>query len=311
MPSSKSVNQTSKANKMGLLDGFEALRVKTSGAEIAVRTGGDGPPLLLVHGYPQTKTIWHKVAPALAKHFTLIMPDLRGYGESSKPATADDCSTYSKREMAHDLVEVMANLGHDRFQVAGHDRGGRVAHRMAADWPQQVERLCVLDIAPTREMYARTDMAFARAYWHWFFLIQPAPLPEKMILANPEAYFLRSMSIGGKTPLRSYDHFHEDAQREYLRCLSDPDTVHAMCNDYRAAASIDLIHDDADGDKKLSCPMHVIWGKRGVIERCFDAPTLWKLRAHHVTGERFDCGHYIPEERPEETIQSFLGFFEH
>ncbi len=294
---------------MGLLDGFEARRITTSGAEIAMRLGGDGPPLLLVHGYPQTKTIWHAVAPELAKHFSLVMPDLRGYGESSKPETDDGFLTYSKREMARDLVEVMADLGHDTFQVAGHDRGGRVGHRMAADWPDKVEKLCVLDIAPTREMYARTDMSFARAYWHWFFLIQPAPLPEKMILADPKAYFLRSMNIGSKTPLRSYDHFHEEAQKEYLDCLGDHDTVHAMCNDYRAAASIDITHDDEDGDKKLSCPLHVIWGKRGVIERCFDAPALWRLRAQHVTGESFDCGHYIPEECPEETIASFLKFF--
>jgi len=296
---------------MALLGAFASDRFTTSGADISFSSGGNrqGPPLLLLHGYPQTRLIWHAVAPLLAEHFFLVMPDLRGYGESSKPEAGENFINYSKREMARDMVEVMQELGHERFLVAGHDRGGRVAHRLALDWPDNVERLSVLDIAPTREMYAATDMAFARAYWHWFFLIQPAPLPENMIAGDPQGYLFRSMKVGGDSSLRSYDHFHEEAAAAYLAALSDHDTVHAMCNDYRAAASIDLVHDDEDEGHKITCPLHVIWGKRGVIERCFDPLALWAQRAEQVSGEALDCSHYIPEERPAETAAALLAFF--
>ncbi|MGI9480922.1 MAG: alpha/beta fold hydrolase [Hyphomicrobiales bacterium] len=294
---------------MGLLDGFATARIKTSGAEIALSMGGSGPPLLLLHGYPQTRLIWHKVAHELSQHFFIVMPDLRGYGQSSKPPAGENFINYSKREMACDMVEVMEELGQSTFQMVGHDRGGRVGHRLAADWPEKIERLCVLDIAPTREMYVRTGLEFARAYWHWFFLIQPAPLPEDMIAADPKGFLMREMSTDGSASLRSYDYFHEDALAEYVACLGEPETNHAMCNDYRAAVGIDIAHDDADGGKKLTCPLHVIWGSKGVIEKCFDPIALWQLRAETVTGEVFDCGHYIPEECPAETIESIRKFF--
>jgi haloacetate dehalogenase len=300
---------------MALLDAFASRRIATAGAEISLCTGGDkdGPPLLLLHGYPQTRVMWHKLAPLLSPHFAVIMPDLRGYGQSAKPEAGENFINYSKREMARDMIEVMAELGHDTFQMVGHDRGGRVAHRMAVDWPDKVERLCVLDIAPTREMYAGTDMAFAGAYWHWFFLIQPAPLPENMIAGDPEGFFFRSMSIGGEASLRSYDYFHEEARALYLAGLNDHETVHAMCNDYRASAGIDLDHDEEDiaAGRKITCPLHVIWGKKGVIEKCFDPLALWRLRAEKVSGEAFECSHYIPEEKPDETAKALLAFLKH
>jgi len=227
-----------------MFEGFDRKRIETTGASINLVVGGDGPPLLL-HGYPQTHAMWHKVAPDLARRFTVVASDLRGYGDSSKPPPGPDQFAYSKREMARDQVEVMAALGHERFHLAGHDRGGRVAHRLAADWPEQVIRLAVLDIAPTREMYRATDEAFARAYWHWFFLIRPHPVPETMIGADPEAFW-RAKCGSGSAGLRP---FTMEAMAEYLRCFRDPETIRASCDDYRAAAGIDLVHDDEDGDK--------------------------------------------------------------
>lgn len=288
-----------------MFEGFQERRIATSGAEIFLRTGGSGPPLLLLHGYPQTSAMWHKVAPLLAPDFTIVAADLRGYGRSSKPATTPDHSPYCKREMARDMVEVMAALGHDRFFLAGHDRGGRVAHRLAADHPDRVIKLATLDIAPTREMYRHTGEEFARAYWHWFFLIQPAPFPEQMIEADPQAYWRKKCGSGsaGMSP------FSAEALAEYLACFADPASIHASCEDYRAAAGIDITHDDADGDRRLPMPLLALWGQHGVIERCFDALALWRLRAQDVSGEALPCGHYMAEEIPRQIADKFKPFF--
>ena len=248
--------------------------------------------------------MWADIAPVLAQHFTVVCPDLRGYGDSSKPVTTDDHSPYSKRAMAADQVEVMRRLGHKRFSVVGHDRGARVAHRMALDHGAEVERLAVIDIAPTLTMYERTDMAFAKAYYHWFFLIQPADLPERMIASNV-AYYLRwILESWGKTPGFCSD----EAYREYLRCLSDPACIHATCEDYRAAASIDLEHDREDIDRKIEVPLLALWGEKGVVARTYDVIEVWRERAADVTGRALPCGHFVPEECPEETAEFLLAF---
>jgi haloacetate dehalogenase len=277
-----------------------------NGVDIGFRRGGQGAPMLLVHGFPQTHAIWHRVAPRLAERFSLVMPDLRGYGDSAKPPTTEDHAPYSKRAMARDLVELMRSLGHDRFHLCGHDRGGRVAHRLALDHPEAVERLMVLDIAPTRTMYERTTMDFARAYYHWFFLIQPAPLPERLIAAEP-LFYLRAKLGGwgsGGTGL-----FDGRALAEYERCFT-PAAIQAMCEDYRASASIDLEHDRADVDRRVECPLHVLWGERGVVHRLFSPLADWRAKVRGpVTGRTTPGGHFIPEESPELLGDEMLAFF--
>lgn len=271
------------------------------GIAIAYEQAGAGPPLLLLHGYPQTRTMWRRQAPALAERFTVVTADLRGYGDSAKPAGGD----YSKRAMAADMAGLMGRLGFERFAVAGHDRGGRVAHRLALDYPGRVTRLAVLDIAPTHHMYHATDMAFARAYYHWFFLIQPYDLPERLIGADPE-YFLRwTMRSWCKTE----GAIDEAAMAEYVRCFRDPHTIHATCEDYRAAASIDLEHDVGDLPRRLDCPVLVLWGAQGVVGRMFDPLAAWRERAADVRGHAVPGGHFVPEEAPAETLAAFLDFF--
>ena len=288
-----------------MFEGFRRFDHDCGEAVIHGVTGGSGPPLLLLHGYPQTHAMWHKVAPALAESFTLVAADLRGYGRSSKPPTAPDHAPYSKRAMAADMVSVMAALGHEKFRVGAHDRGARVAHRLALDWSDRVERLAVLDIAPTREMYRATTDGFARAYWHWFFLIQPAPFPERMIAADPEAYWRKKCGSGsaGLTP------FTEAALEDYLTAFRNEATIHATCEDYRAAATIDIAHDDADGGRKLACPLLALWGKTGAIEAHFDCLDLWRQRAENVAGEALPGGHYLAEEVPDLVADRFLRFF--
>ena len=284
---------------------FRMVDVETSGATIRLRTGGSGPPLLLLHGYPQTHVLWHKIAPRLAERFTVVAADLRGYGDSGKPATTADHAPYSKRAMAEDMAEVMTALGHETFFLAAHDRGARVAHRLALDHADRVRKLAVLDIAPTREMYRDTTDLFARLYWHWFFLITPAPFPERMIGADPDAYWLKKCGSGSA----GLSAFAPEALAEYLRCFRDPATIHASCEDYRAAATIDIAHDDADGDRKLDCPLLVLWGKNGVIERCFDALALWRERASDVRGHALPGGHYLAEECPDLVAEELERFF--
>lgn len=285
-----------------MFEGFADQRIETSGATIRVRHGGSGPPVLLLHGNPQTSAIWRHVAARLQDHFTLICPDLRGYGFSSKPPAGPDHVNYCKRAMATDMVEVMDALGHERFFLCGHDRGGRVAHRLAYDHADRVRKLCVLDIAPTHEMYANTTEAFARAYWHWFFMILPAPEPERMMQADPDAFWLARCAKAGTE-------MFDEALDEYLTTFRDPETIRATCDDYRAAAGIDIQHDNAE-THKLPMPVHCLWGAKGVIEQCFDPLALWRLRAETVTGRSLPTGHYMAEEAPDQIADELAAFFQ-
>ena len=272
-----------------------------------IRVASGRPPLLLLHGFPQTHAMWHKVAPMLADRFALVLPDLRGYGDSDKPRSDASHAAYSKRATAADNVALMRLLGFERFAVCGHDRGGRVAHRMALDHPQAVERLMLLDISPTLTMYERTDMAFARAYYHWFFLIQPEPLPETLIGGDPGFYLRRSLGGWGSHGLEVFD---ARALAEYERCFRDPATIHAMCEDYRAAASIDLEHDRTDSRSRVACPLRVLWGERGVVHRMFAPIADWQAKASvPVSGRTTPGGHYIAEETPELLADEMLAFF--
>jgi haloacetate dehalogenase len=285
-----------------VFEGFALERIDTGEAVLRVRHGGSGPPLLLLHGHPQTHVMWHLVAPRLAEEFSVVVPDLRGYGESSKPPTTPDHEPYSKRAMARDAVALMAALGFDRFSVAGHDRGGRCAYRMALDHPERVARLAVLDIVPTGEAFARADMAFGLAYWHWFFLAQPADLPERMMGADPD-WWLRSRQPGqGWAP---------DALEDYLRCFRDPATRHAICEDYRAGATVDFAHDQADrGRRRIACPVLALWGRDGALEHLYgDVLAVWRDWAADLRGRGLAGGHFLPEEAPEETYQELRAFF--
>jgi haloacetate dehalogenase len=265
------------------------------------------PPLLLLHGFPQTHAIWHKVAERLRQSFSLVMPDLRGYGDSDKPEGLPDHSSYSKRTMALDVLTLMRELGHEQFFVCGHDRGGRVAHRLALDHPQTVRKLALLDISPTAAMYERTTMEFARAYYHWFFLIQPAPLPETLIGAAPSFYLRAKLGGWGSEGLTPFD---ARALAEYERCFALPGAVHAMCEDYRAAATIDLTHDRADAPRLIDCRAHVVWGERGVVHRLFTPIEDWQARcSYEVTGRAIPAGHYIPEEAPDTLCDELESFF--
>lgn len=288
-----------------LFPGFTEDVVDTGEARIFCRAAGSGPALLLLHGYPQTSAMWHRVAPALARDYRVVCADLRGYGRSAKPETTPDHAPYSKRAMARDMASVMTHFGAETFFLAGHDRGGRVGHRLAADFPQRVRALLTLDIAPTREMYRDTGQAFARAYWHWFFLIQKAPFPERMIGADPEAYWRKKCGSGsaGLTP------FSEAALAEYLAAFADPAAIHGSCEDYRAAATIDIAHDDADGDFKLPMPVHALWGDNGIVGKLFDPLALWRERAQTVTGHGLPGGHYLAEECPDLVIAECREFF--
>lgn len=285
--------------------GFTAHRIRTAQTEIRCVVGGDGPPVLLLHGYPQTHVMWHRVAPALAHHYTVVCADLRGYGDSGKPPSDPSHAPYSKRAMAGDMVELMRDLGHPRFRLAGHDRGGRVAHRLCLDHPDAVSHVAVLDISPTRTMYAATDMAFATAYYHWFFLIQPFDLPERLIGADPVYYLHRKLG-GWGTGLA---HFDPRALAEYERCYSNPETIHASCEDYRAAASIDLEHDAATEAQRVGCPLLVLWGERGVVHRFFKPLDDWTAVATDVRGRALPCGHYLAEEVPDLTLAELTAFF--
>lgn len=287
-----------------LFPGFRQQTIPANGQSINTLIAGNGPPLLLLHGHPQSLVCFHKVAAALAQHYTLVLTDLRGYGDSTKPAGDDQHLTYSKREMAKDQVEVMRALGFNTFQVAGHDRGGRVVHRMALDHPQAVERAAVLDIAPTATMYARADKDFATRYFWWFFNIQPAPLPETLIGGNPEFYLQTHLTKQNKTP----GAITPEAMAEYRRCYT-PEMVHAVMEDYRAAATIDLVHDAADADKRIQAPLMAIWGDKGVVGKTYDVLQTWREKAVDVRGGTLPCGHYLAEEAPDDTIRALLGFF--
>ena len=282
--------------------GFRQQSIQTSGTTINVRIGGSGPPLLLLHGYPQTHVEWRKIAPELAKSFTVVLPDLRGYGDSGKPAGGEGHVNYSKRAMALDQVEVMTALGFDTFAFVGHDRGARVGHRLALDHPDRVTKLALLDICPTLHMYNTTNRLFATFYYHWFFLIQPPPFPETLIGSNVELTLKQSM--GAVMPAA----IEPEAFAEYLRCFNDPAAIHAGCEDYRAAATIDLEHDRADLDRKIACPLHLLWGARGLVGQMYDVLAVWRERASNVSGKALPCGHWVAEEVPNETLEELKAF---
>jgi len=287
-----------------MFDGFTAQRIPTSGAEIHALVGGNGAPLLLLHGYPQTHVMWHKVAPHLAQQFTVVAPDLRGYGASSKPPGGDDHGGYSKRTMALDQVEVMRHLGFERFMVAGHDRGARVAYRMAFDHPDRVTKLAVLDVVPTAVMFANVDRNFAMSTFHWFFLAQPFDLPERLIGGDPN-YFLRALLTrwSGDATL-----FAPEAMDAYLAAFRDPAVIHATCEDYRAGATLDVAHDEADrGHRRIACPVLALWG--GARPARFDNLAVWREWADDVRGGPIPSGHFLAEEAPDETHAALRDFF--
>ncbi len=294
-----------------ILSGFIERVIDAGEVRIRVRTAGDGPAVLLLHGYPETSAMWHGVAPALAERFSVVLADLRGYGASDKPVGSDDHATYAKRAMALDQVRVMDVLGHDRFAVVGHDRGGRVAHRMALDHADRIRALAVLDIVPTLHMFEHVDRAMATEYFHWFLLARPAPLPERLIGADPDAWFdsrFRGRHGGGRP-------FDGAALDEYRRAFRDPATIHATCEDYRAAASIDLVHDRADRDegRRVTAPLLVLWGRSSYVGRDHDPLAVWRAYADDVTGEPIDADHYVAEEAPDPTrdrLAAFLGAVE-
>jgi haloacetate dehalogenase len=291
-----------------LFPNFESFLIEVNGVRIMARKGGSGRPLLLLHGHPQTHAIWHRVAQQLAKSFTVVMTDLRGYGDSSKPQGTQDHLNYSKRVMASDQIEVMRHFGFAEFDVLAHDRGARVAHRLALDHPKSVKRLVLLDIAPTLAMYEKTSNQFARSYWHWFFLIQPAPMPERLIEADPAAY-VRDVLGRRSAGLAPFD---ARALAEYVRCIELPGTAHGLCEDYRASASIDLVHDQLDLDDKnfVKQPLLVLWGEQGVVHQCFEPLKEWSKLAQNVQGRAMPCGHYIPEEAPELLLQQVQLFLD-
>ncbi|HWA39007.1 MAG TPA: alpha/beta hydrolase [Burkholderiales bacterium] len=287
-----------------LLPGFTERKIRTSGATIHLEYAGEGAPVLLLHGYPESHVMWHKVAPQLARDYTVVCPDLRGYGDSSKPKGLPDHANYSKRAMALDMAEVMEALGHRSFHVVGHDRGGRVAHRLARDHGARVKTLTVLDVSPTLKMYQSTNLQFAKAYYHWFFLIQEAPLPEQMLQGHVPDYVLKRLGRG-KSGLKYFD---KRAIAEYTRIFKDPRAIHATCEDYRAAATIDLVHDRKDLKKKLKMPVLALWGRQGVIAALFDCLADWREVAADVRGRALQCGHFIPEENPSELLAELRRF---
>jgi haloacetate dehalogenase len=288
---------------MKLFPGFSRKFISTSNSRIHLVTGGTGPAALLLHGYPETHVMWHKVAPALARDYTVVCPDTRGYGDSSKPKGLPDHSNYSKRAMAKDMADVMTRLGHRKFHVVGHDRGGRVAHRLARDHGSRVRSLAVLDISPTLKVFESTDMALARAFYHWFFLIQAAPMPERMIGKTRRDYLLGRI---GRGPNGLRD-FPQAARREYLRCF-DARGIHGSCEDYRAAATIDLVHDRKDSRRKLAMPVLALWAKHSPVGTMFDCLADWREVARDVRGRAFDCGHFLPEEKPREVLRELRAF---
>jgi haloacetate dehalogenase len=288
---------------MNLFPGFKQRKVRASGATINLVHGGKGPPVLLLHGYPQTHAMWHKVAPALARDYTVVCADLRGYGDSTKPKGLPDHSNYAKRAMARDMAQAMTALGHWRFHLVGHDRGGRVAHRLARDHDKRVMSLSVLDISPTLKVFESTDQALATAFYHWFFLIQRAPLPERMIGGMRAEYLLRRIGRG-QVGLKV---FPRHVVREYVRCF-DARGVHATCEDYRAAASIDLVHDRKDAKRKLAMPVLALWAKQSPVGTQFDCLADWREVAKDVRGKALDCGHFLPEEKPHEVLRELRRF---
>ena len=289
-----------------MFEGFTKSEKMVNGVSICYRIGGKGPGLLLLHGHPQTHVLFRKVAQELAQHFTVVAADLRGYGDSGKPEADPAHNNYSKRVMAQDQVDLMRELGFSRFSLLAHDRGARVGHRMAVDHPDRLDKLVFLDISPTLAMYTQTTEAFARAYWHWFALIQPYPLPEQLIESNPEQY-----ARGVMCRAAGLEPFGEDGLAEYVRCLAIPGTARGICEDYRASATIDLDHDREDiaAGRKVTRPLMVFWGDKGIVGKLFDPIAEWrKVATDFRDGKGLPCGHYIAEEAPDILLQECLPF---
>ncbi len=294
-----------------LLDEFESAHIHTGETDIFVRSSGSGPPILLLHGFPQTHLMWRMVAPALARRYTVVCADLRGYGRSACPPSTPDHAPYAKRAMARDMVAVMERLGFARFSIAGHDRGGRVAYRLALDHPSRVERLAVLDILPTATVWDRADARFALGYWPWSLLAQPEPLPERLIGAAPEAVVDDALDAWG-SPASVFD---RDVRAVYVEALRDPAHVHAICEEYRAAATLDRAHDDEDrrSGRRIGCPLLALWSARGALASWYDdaggPEAIWRAWADRVEGRALDAGHFFPEEMPIETADALERFF--
>lgn len=289
-----------------MFEGFRHTITKVDGLDIAFATGGLGPAVLLLHGYPQNRFMWTHVAPLLAADFTVVCPDLRGYGDSAKPPAGPDCEAYSFRAMARDQVLLMERLGHVQFMVAGHDRGGRVGHRMARDWPDRVTAFAALDLVPTWRMYNSVTRDLARTYWQWYFLPQPAPHPERMIGADPDYYFEHCLGSNGGTSLDAFD---QATLAEYRRCWNNPDMIHASCNDYRAGIGIDLRHDEEDHDKRLECPVLALWARDGIMTTLFDIGAEWRSVANDVTVDTIPGGHFFLDHEPEASARALAAFF--
>ena len=294
-----------------MFEGFETSDIDVGEATIRTLVGGSGPPLLLLHGYPQTHAMWQHLAPRFAENYTVVATDLRGYGDSSKPESGDDHAGYSFRAMAADQVAVMRSLGFDEFWLVGHDRGARVSHRLCLDHPAVVAKVALLDIVPTLTFYETVDQASATGYYHWFFLIQPYDFPEKLIGADVEYYMGRVGRMGRKDGAGwGTDHFTPEARAEYLRCFSNPATIHATCEDYRAGATVDLVHDRADRDagNRIRCPALILWGEQGLVGRRYDPLAIWGERCDQVTGQAIAAGHFLPEENPDATYAALTAF---
>lgn len=291
-----------------MLENFEDHDVDVNEMRIHAAVGGDGPPVLLLHGYPQSHVMWHRVAPELADRHTVVLADLRGYGDSSRPASKTDHASYSKRAMAEDQVGLMHGLGFETFAVVGHDRGARVAHRLCLDRPEVVSRVALLDIVPTRHVFAHVDRAMAQAYYHWFFLSQDPDLPEHLIGADPGYYLRRKLAQwSGRAGIEA---FAPEAVEEYVRCFSDPEVIRASCEDYRAGASIDLEHDEVDAaaGRRVECPTLVLWGAEGRVGRAYDVLEVWSEYAMDVRGQALGGGHFLPEEEPDATVTALRAF---
>lgn len=288
-----------------MFEGFRRGRVAIDGIEVNHVIGGDGPPVLLLHGFPQCLAMWARVAPTLAKRFTVVCADLRGYGDSSKPHCAPDKSNYAFRAMAADQVGLMKALGFERFHAVGHDRGGRTVHRMALDHPQAVRSLTVMDIVPTYKLFSEIDRRIGGTYWHWFFLAQPEPFPERLIGADPDFFYETCLAGWGAARIGAFD---AEMLAEYRRCWRDPGMIHGSCSDYRAAASIDLEHDAADLGRKVDCPTLVLWGADGVMARFYDMLAVWRERCSDARGQALPGGHFFIDTAPDATAETLLGF---
>ena len=287
-----------------MFEQFKQDKINVNGININYKIGGKGEPLLLLHGYPQSHILWRKIAPLFAENYTVICSDLRGYGDSDKPESDKSHLPYSKKYMGLDQNELMKKLGFNEYFLVGHDRGGRVAHRMAIDYKENIKKISVLDIVPTSHVFKNTNALLARRYYHWFFLIQSFPHPETMIGNDPEYYIRSKLKMWGAND----EYLTEDVLQEYLRCFT-PETIHASCEDYRAGASIDLKHHEEDLHKKISCPLQVLWGTKATVEELYDPVKVWKEWAINVEGKSIDCGHFLPEESPIETYDAIIKFF--